>query len=270
MNAQPLVIGVREGATAKLVLNRPEKRNAMSDELLVALNAELDRVLADEAVRTIVVTGAGDCFTAGRDRKDVGTTGSRRVSLEDGSLEGTVELFTDTLRRLITSPKPTIAAVRGFAFGGGQAMSLACDFLVAERGAKFGNVEITYGFPAALNAVLLMRQLGRRRALEIAMTGEVHTAEAWHGFGLVNRLAEPGKLEEATAAFAGVLNANAPWAVRRTKSLMLAAEDAPLADGMTLGGQLNQLLRLDADRSDLYKDAERARARIQEKLGRKG
>lgn len=270
MNAQPLVIGVREGATAKLVLNRPEKRNAMSDELLVALNAELDRVLADEAVRTIVVTGAGDCFTAGRDRKDVGTAGSRRVSLEDGSLEGTVELFTDTLRRLITSPKPTIAAVRGFAFGGGQAMSLACDFLVAERGAKFGNVEITYGFPAALNAVLLMRQLGRRRALEIAMTGEVHTAEAWHGFGLVNRLAEPGKLEEATAAFAGVLNANAPWAVRRTKSLMLAAEDAPLADGMTLGGQLNQLLRLDADRSDLYKDTERTRARIQEQLGRKG
>jgi enoyl-CoA hydratase/carnithine racemase len=270
MTAQPLVIGAREGATAKLILNRPAKKNAMSDELLVALNVELDRALADDSVRTIVVTGAGDCFTAGRDRKDVGTAGSARVSLQDGSLEGTVELFTNTLRRLIASPKPTIAAVRGFAFGGGQAMSLACDFLVAERGAKFGNVEITYGFPAALNAVLLMRQLGRRRALEIAMTGEVHPAERWQAWGLVNRLAEPGKLDEATAEFAGVLNANAPWAVRRTKSLMLAAEDAPLADGMTLGGQLNQLLRLDADRSDLYKDADRARARIQEKMDRKG
>ena len=81
--------------------------------------------------------------------------------------------------------------MRGFAFGGGQAMSLACDFLIAERDARFANVEIAYGFPAALNAVLLMRQLGRRRALEIAMTGEVHTAESWHAFGLINRLAEP-------------------------------------------------------------------------------
>jgi enoyl-CoA hydratase/carnithine racemase len=270
MNAEVPVLELREGATAKLVLNRPAKKNAMSDELLVALNAGLDRALADEAVRTIVITGAGDCFTAGRDRKDVGTAGSRRVSLEDGSLEGTVELFTDTLRRLIAAPKPTIAAVRGFAFGGGQAMSLACDFLVAERDARFGNVEITYGFPAALNAVLLMRQLGRRRALEIAMTGEIHGAEAWHAWGLVNRLAEPGKLDEATAAFAEVLNANAPWAVRRTKALMLASEDAPLADGMTLGGQLNQLLRLDADRLDLYKDATKARARIQDKLAKPG
>lgn len=270
MTEQALVLAVREGATAKLVLNRPAKRNAMSDELLVAFNVELERAIADEAVRTIVVTGAGECFTSGRDRKDVGTAGSARVSLEDGSLDRTVELFTDTLRRLIASPKPTIAAVRGFAFGGGQAMSLACDFLVAERNAKFGNVEITYGFPAALNAVLLMRQLGRRRALEIAMTGEVHTAEAWHSFGLVNRLADPGKLDEATAAFAGALNANAPWAVRRTKALMLASEDVPLADGMTLGGQLNQLLRLDADRSDLYKDAAKARARIQDKLAKPG
>jgi enoyl-CoA hydratase/carnithine racemase len=270
MSGEALVLELREGATAKLVLNRPAKKNAMSDELLVALNAGLDRALADASVRTIVLTGAGDCFTAGRDRKDVGTAGSRRVSLEDGSLEGTVELFTDTLRRLVTAPKPTIAAVRGFAFGGGQAMSLACDFLVAERNARFGNVEIAYGFPAALNAVLLMRQLGRRRALEIAMTGEVHGAEAWHGWGLVNRLAEPGRLEEATAEFAGILNANAPWAVRRTKALMLASEDVPLADGMTLGGQLNQLLRLDADRSDLYKDAAQARARIQDKLAKPG
>ncbi len=261
---------LREGATAKLVLNNPKKKNALSDEMLVALNVGLDRALADETVRTIVISGAGDCFSAGRDRKDVGTPGSHRVSLKDGSLDANVELFTDTLRRLINAPKPTIAAVRGFAFGGGQAISLACDFLIAERNARFGNVEIAYGFPAALNAVLLMRQLGRRRALEIAMTGEIHGAEAWHAWGLVNRLAEPGKLDDATAAFAEVLNANASWAVRRTKSLMLACEDVPLAEGMTLGGQLNQLLRLEAERSGLYKDAASVRGRIQGKLGDAG
>lgn len=269
MSAEPLIRASREGASAKLVLNRPSKRNAMSDAMLVQFNAELERAIADDAVRTIVVTGAGDCFTSGRDRKDVGTSESARASLEDSSLDRTVELFTDTLRRLIASPKPTIAAVRGFAFGGGQAMCLACDFLVAERDARFANVEIAYGFPAALNAVLLMRQLGRRRALEIAMTGDVHTAESWHAFGLVNRLAEPGRLDEAVAAFTAVLNERAAWAIRRTKSLMLASEDVPLKDGLTLGGQLNQLLRLNAERSRLYEDADATRAAIQDKLRNK-
>ena len=266
MNAERLVLTSREGATAKLVLNRPTKRNAMSDEMLNVFVEELERAMADDSVRTIVVTGAGDCFTSGRDLKDVGTSQSPRVSLEDLSLDRTVDLFTDTLRRLIASPKPTIAAVRGFAFGGGQAMSLACDFVIAERDARFANVEMAYGFPAALNAVLLMRHLGRRRALEIAITGDIHSAESWHALGLVNRLAEPGRLDEAVAAFTAVLNERAPWAVQRTKSLMLSAEDIPLEDGLTLGGQLNQLLRLNAERSKLYQDAGETRARIQDHM----
>lgn len=264
MTTEPLVLATREGATARLTLNRPSKRNAMSDAMLAEFNVQLESAIADDAVRTIVVGGAGGCFTSGRDRKDVGTTDSERLRLEDGSLERSVESFTDTLRRLINSPKPTIAAVHGFAFGGGQAMSLACDFLVAERNAQFANVEITYGFPAALNSVLLMRQLGRRRALEIAMTGEVYSAEDWDRFGLVNRLADPGGLDEAVKAFAEVLNERAAWAVRRTKSLMLSVEDAPLGDGMTQGGQLNQLLRLNAEHADPYQTASGARARLRE------
>lgn len=264
MTTEALVLATREGATARLTLNRPEKRNAMSDAMLAEFNLHLEGAIADDAVRTIVVGGAGGCFTSGRDRKDVGTAGSEPLRLDDASLERSVESFTGTLRRLIDSPKPTIAAVHGFAFGGGQAMALACDFLVAERNARFANVEITYGFPAALNSVLLMRQLGRRRALEIAMTGDVYTAEDWDRFGLVNRLAEPGGLDEAVRAFAGVLNERAPWSVRRTKSLMLSVEDVPLGDGMTQGGQLNQLIRLSAERVDPYQAAAGTHARLQE------
>ncbi len=263
-----LVLAAREGATAKLTLNRPAKRNAMSDALLHEFVGLLEEAIADDAVRSILVTGAGACFTSGRDRRDVGTSESARVALEDASLEGTVDLFTDALRRLIDAPKPTIAAVRGFAFGGGQAMTLACDFLVAERDARFCNVEVSYGFPAALNAVLLSRHLGRRRALEIAMKGDVYTAEQWHAFGLVNVLAEPGGLDAAAAAFANGLNERAPWALRRTKALMRAAEDAPLDVGMTMGGQLNQLLRLNAERSSLYQDADTTRASIKDRLGK--
>ena len=264
MTDAALVLAMREGATARLVLNRPKKHNALSDALLHDFNAKLAVAIADDEVRTIVVTGAGDCFSSGRDRDAVGVSGAASVNVADYSLERSVELFTDTLRRLIASPKPTIAAVHGFAFGGGQAMSLACDFLVAERTTRFANVEMVYGFPAALNAVLLMRHLGRRRAMEIAMTGDTHTAESWHTIGLVNRLADVGCLNDEVAAFAGVLNERAGWAVRRTKALMLAVDDIPLEDGLMLGGQLNQLLRLSPDY--LYRDQEAGRARLRDAL----
>ncbi|MGD9945997.1 MAG: enoyl-CoA hydratase/isomerase family protein [Burkholderiaceae bacterium] len=267
MPDEALVLSRRDGRTATLILNRPAKKNAMSDEMLREFNVLLEQAIGDDEIRSIVVTGAGDCFTSGRDRRDVGSKGSPPVALEDLSLDRSVELFTNTLRRLLTSPKPTIAAVRGFAFGGGQAMSLACDFLIAERDARFANVEIVYGFPAALNSVLLMRHLGRRRALEIAMIGDVHSAESWHSMGLVNRLAEAGQLDSEVHAFTGVLNERESWAVQRTKALMLAAEDSSLADGMTLGGQLNQILRMNAERSRAYQDGGQAYSQIVKALG---
>lgn len=264
---EALVLVQYRQATATLVLNRPDKRNAMNDALLQRLAAELDRAIADPQVRSIVITGAGPCFTSGRDTRDVGTRDSAVVSLEDGSVDATVDIFTDTLSKLLHAPKPTIAAVHGFAFGGGQAMSLACDFVVAERDARFANVEIAYGFPAALNTVLLVRHLGPRRALEIAMTGDVLSAAQWFDLGLVNRLAEPGGLEAATTAFTDMLNQRAPWAIRRTKALMRQAQDAPLDTAMFLGGQLNQLLRLNAQQSSLYgEETDRARQAVRKQM----
>lgn len=245
---EDVVLVRHEAGTCWLTLNRPAKRNAMNDALLARLHAELRKALADEAVRSIVLAGAGDCFSAGRDLGDVGSAEAVPVRLEDGSLEATVDAFTDVLALLIESPKPTIAAVRGFAVGGGQALSLACDFLVAESGARFGCVEMVHGFPAAMNTVLLARHVGRRIALEIAVTGTLRPASEYQRFGLVNRLCEAGQLEAATREFAALLNERAPWSVRRTKELLAAAEDAPLVAAMRMGSDLNQLLRLNGVR----------------------
>jgi enoyl-CoA hydratase/carnithine racemase len=265
---EPL-IKVHDGATAWLTLNRPDKRNAMNDAMLRALLDALREAIANEAIRSIVVTGAGECFSAGRDLKDAGAGATNAVHLEDSSLDTTVELFTDVLCLLLESPKPTIAAVRGFAMGGGQAMTLACDFVVAESTARFGNVEIAYGFPAAMNAVLLGRHLGRRIALEIALTGTLRSAVDYQALGLVNQLCQPGSLEAATRSFVGVLNERAPWAIRRTKALMRAAEDAPLRSAMEMGNQLNQLLRLNnAIGSDALTDQE-TRASLRASVGAK-
>lgn len=238
--SEPLVMVEREKHAAILTLNRPAKKNAMSDGLLEQLIAAIGDANSDDDVRAIVVRGAGSCFTSGRDTSQF----EDAALLQDMSVDAAVDIFLETLSMLIESPKPTIAAIHGMALGGGQAMSLACDFVVAERDARFGNVEMVYGFPAAMNIALLTRQIGRRRGLEIAMTGDLYTAEQYYGFGLVNRLAEPGALSEATADFVRTLTERMPWAVKRTKSTYRLAEDMPLQGALNFGNQLNQLLRL--------------------------
>ena len=242
------------GPTRTLTLNRPDKRNALNDALLHAMLAELQFAQADDGVRSIVITGAGDGFCSGRDRRDVGGADSPRAHLQDGSLDATVSIFTRVLTLLLESPKPTIAAVRGFALAGGQALTLACDFVVAERGSRFGNPEMLYGFPAAMNTVLLARHIGRRRALEIAITGATYSAEDYLQLGLINRLAEPEMLDRATADFVASLNSLAPWSVRRTKELLRVAEESDLRGLMHSGDQLNQLLRLNGQVAPLFKD----------------
>ena len=125
---------------------------------------------------------------------------------------------------------------------------------------RFGNPEIRFGFPAAMNTVLLARHLGRRRALEIATTGATWTADEYHAMGLVNRVAEPGTVDAETRAFAARFDDLAPWAVGRTKALFLAVEDAGIDASLHAGDALNQLLRANAQLQPVFEttDADRA------------
>ena len=256
-----------DGAVRTLVLNRPSRRNALDDPLLDALCAALRTAGDDPAVRVIVLAGAGKVFCSGRDQKDAGGAGAPRALLQDESLERTIGVFTEALRLLLESPKPTVAAVHGAALAGGQALTLACDFVVAERDARFGNPEMQFGFPAAMNTVLLARHLGRRRALEIAITGAMQDAAAYATLGLVNRLAEPGGLDAAVREFTGMLAALAPWAVRRTKQLFRAVEHADLDATLHAGDALNQLLRANAQLAPVFDDPAGTSARLKAQLG---
>ena len=237
---EPLILTEQNNHTAILTLNRPAKRNAMSNALLAELIAALRDAIDGDSVRAIVIRGAGSCFTSGRDTSQF----ENAAVLQDMSVDKAVDIFLETLSLLIESPKPTIAAIHGVALGGGQAISLACDYVVAERNASFGNVEMVYGFPAAMNIALLTRHVGRRIGLEIAMTGNLYSAERYHEFGLVNRLADPGELTRVTQEFAKNLTDRAPWAIRRTKSTYRLTEDMALHGALNFGNQLNQLLRL--------------------------
>jgi enoyl-CoA hydratase/carnithine racemase len=228
----------RDGVTARIIFNRPEKKNAISNPMLRVVIRALEEAILDEEIRSILLIGHGDCFSSGRDIKEFDAGQAEG----DSSLPSIPSLFMRALTLLLESPKPTVAAVRGFALGGGQAIALACDFLVAERTARFGNVEMAYGFPAAMNIALLSRHLGRRIALEIAITGELYSAERYWELGLINRLANPGELEAATDEFINVLTSREPWAVRRTKQTFRMAEQATEQGAMHLGDELNNLL----------------------------
>jgi enoyl-CoA hydratase/carnithine racemase len=221
------------------VINRPRKKNAITTPMLRTMIDVIESAVDDPAIRTICLSGAGESFSAGRDVNELGASptagGGAPLSHRPGP-------FLRFLTVLLESPKPTVASIRGFALGGGQATSLACDFVVAERGARFGNVEMAYGFPAAMNIALLSRHIPRRIALEIAMTGELYNAERYYELGLVNRIAEPGNLDDTTAAFLSTLNDREPWAVERTKQTFRLAESATEQGAMYLGDELNQLL----------------------------
>ncbi|MCB1742393.1 MAG: enoyl-CoA hydratase/isomerase family protein [Gammaproteobacteria bacterium] len=260
MSGAGLVMVEQRGATAWIVLNRAEKKNALSDAMLDELLGALHAAVDDAQVRSIVLKGAGGCFSAGRDIKEFGA----ERKLQDQSLDAGQAGFLQVLSLLSDAPKPTIAAVHGIALGGGQAISLACDFVVAERGARFGNVEMLYGFPAAMNIALLARHLGRRMGLEIAMSGQTYEAERYQQIGLVNRLADPGELEQETEKFAALFNERTPWSVARTKSTFRLAEDMSLQAGLHTGNQLNQLLMLASQTNPVHSGGEAAKAAVKQ------
>jgi methylglutaconyl-CoA hydratase len=263
----PLVVIRDDGAIRTLTLNRPQRRNALNDAMLGELADALRDAQADSRVRVIVLAGAGPCFCSGRDQRDAGAAGAQQAVLQDGSLQRSVSALTDVLALLVDSPQPTVASIHGFALAAGQALTLACDFVVAERDARFGNPEMRFGFPAAMNTVLLARHLGRRKALEIAMTGALCRADEYAALGLVNRLADPGSRSVATDMFAAELAALAPWSVRETKRLLRAVETCGIDASLHAGDALNRVLRANAQLAPVFDDVPGTSERLRRELG---
>ena len=189
--SQEVVLYERRGPAAWITLNRPEKLNALTRESVAGLHACLDRVLADDEAKVVVVTGAGRAFSAGFDiGQDAGLEGAdawRRV------LEADVEVT----MRLRTFARPTIAAVQGWCLGGACELAMACDLVVATEDARFGEPEIRFGSgPVTL---LMPFVLGEKKTNELLLTGDSIDAAEAERFGLVNRVV-PGETLDAAVA----------------------------------------------------------------------
>jgi methylglutaconyl-CoA hydratase len=194
-----------------LTLNRPEKRNALSIELVEALLAAVTAAETDVAQRVLILTGAGPAFCAGLDLAEASDPARAHRS---------AELIGEMLRRLSESRLVTIAVVRGAAIAGGAGLMSACDFAFAEESAQIGYPETRRGLVAALVMTFLRRQLRERDARHILLTGEIFPGSRAAALGLVNEALPADRLMSRARQIAGEVMQGGPESVARTKQLL--------------------------------------------------
>jgi enoyl-CoA hydratase len=213
---------------AVVVLDRPERLNAIGSESLAALNATLDGLVADPAVRCLVVTGEGRAFSAGADIAEFAGFDTP-VQFQDF-----LHAMTDTYARLERLRMPVIAAVNGFAFGGGLELVLSCDLRIAARSARLGLPEIKLGIlPGAGGTQRIIRQLPRAVAMQMMMTGEPISADDALHHGLVNRVVDDGEALGVAEELAAQLAAMPPLALAAAKRLVTLGASLDLDAAIT-------------------------------------
>jgi enoyl-CoA hydratase len=209
----------RRGRVLLITINRPETRNAINRAVSLGLAAAVRELDADPELSVGVVTGAGGNFCAGMDLKAF-------MSGEDVAAPGGGLGFTERPPR-----KPIVAAVEGFALAGGTELALATDLVVASREARFGIPEVKRGLVAGGGGLLrLPERIPYQKAMELALTGDSITAEEALGYGLVNRVTEPGEALAGALEVAGRIAQNGPLAVAATKAIVVASRDWPNAE----------------------------------------
>jgi enoyl-CoA hydratase/carnithine racemase len=229
-----------DGHVALCRLNRPDARNALSPAMLEELAEAVRGFDEDSEVRCIVIAGSDEAFAAGADIRAL-----RERDFAEALLHPSVEHW----RRLWSLRTPTIAAVSGWALGGGCELALLCDMIVASETAEFGQPEITLGIiPGAGGTQRLARAVGKQRAMELVLTGRRFSAAEAHAMGLVNEVT--GKREWLAKALelAEVIARRPPLAAKLAKQAVLAAEEAGLSAGLEKERRLYELAMATEDR----------------------
>jgi len=228
-----------KGGVLTLTLNRPDKRNALSSELIDALRAAAEDADLDPEVRVLVIRGAGRDFCAGLDLAELLASVDRSLADNEAAALSLGELFL-VLRRI---PKPVIAAVRGNALAGGCGLATACDLVLAAADARLGYPEVQRGFVPAMVLVLLRRLVGEKLAFDLAATGRLLTAVEAREAGLVSRIVSPETFDTEVASVAAALAGGSATALGLTKKLLYDLDGLSVADGVRLGARVNALAR---------------------------
>ncbi|MGZ3402936.1 MAG: enoyl-CoA hydratase [Phenylobacterium sp.] len=231
MSYETLIVDTPQPGVVLIKLNRPEALNALNSQLLTELSAALDAAEADSDARCLVITGSERAFAAGADIKEMSDKSYAQMFVAD--------FFGPAARRIEACRKPIIAAVAGYALGGGCELAMLCDFIIAAENAKFGQPEINLGvMPGIGGTQRLPRAVGKAKAMDMALTARMMDAAEAERSGLVSRVVAPDKLMDEALAAAGKIAAQSPLAVAMNKELVNAAFETTLATGVAMERRL--------------------------------
>jgi enoyl-CoA hydratase/carnithine racemase len=240
---EPVVLAENPGLGVGLIrINRPDARNALNLEVRKLLARHLTAMGEDPAIRAIVLTGNEKSFAAGADIKEMAGAGAI-----DMLLRGTHKLW----RTISACPKPVIAAVNGFALGGGCELAMTCDIIIAGEGARFGQPEIKIGIvPGGGGTQRLTRAIGKYKALRYMLTGDMFSAKEAFDMGLVSEVVPDGEVQSRAIAMARQIAEMGPLAVEQIKECVLRGLDASLDTGLALETKANQMLFASQDQKE--------------------
>jgi enoyl-CoA hydratase len=222
--AYEMVLTEKRGRVGLVTLNRPQVHNAISRQLLRELMDALEEFDQDDSVGAMVVTGDEKAFAAGADIKEMAENSAAQIKKND---------FVTAFSRIMNVRKPVIAAVSGWALGGGMEIALSCDMIIASESAKFGQPEITIGvIPGAGGTQRLTYALGKAIAMEVILNNRVLSAVEALEFGLVNRVVEIEKYLDEAVRLAEEIAGRPPLAVRAAKKMINQAFELGLSDAL--------------------------------------
>ena len=238
-----LILYRAEAGIARITLNRPEKRNALNAELIAGLRDMLGRSASDDAVRVVLITGAGKDFCAGMDLLAL-DRGNDASALEHMN---TARQLADVLLAIRKHPHLVVTAMRGRALGGGAGIASASDLVLAAKSAWIGYPEVKIGFVPAMVAALLRRSLTEKRMFELLATGDSIPADEAHAMGLINRVFDDVDFEGGVEAYLQGLAEKSSTALTLLKSLLYQTDGMTLEKAIEAGVQMNALSRTTDD-----------------------
>ncbi|MGY0692459.1 enoyl-CoA hydratase-related protein [Virgibacillus sp. FSP13] len=226
----------KDNGIAYVTINRPEVLNCFDYQTLCRLQEVTDEVHLDPNVKVVIFTGAGDkAFSAGADLKE-------RKTLGETEVRRNVKAIRDAFHRISSLPQPTIAAVNGYAFGGGFELMLACDFSIAARGVKMGLTETSWAIiPGAGGTQRLARLIGEMKAKELIFTAKKCTAEEALDLGIVTRVVDKAELLASCQQFAADIMKNGPVAIKQAKYAITQGMNTDIQTGLEIEAKAYEL-----------------------------
>ena len=232
-----------DGSVAFITLNRPEKRNALNDAVVRGVKSALRESSAKEAVRVVVITGAGQDFCSGADLEALKKISEASVSENVDDARSLMELF-ELVRQV---PVPVVAAVKGRALAGGCGLASACDLIVAANSARFGYPEVKIGFVPAMVLSILKRNVSEKRAFELLTRGAEISADEAKKIGLVNQIFESESFDNDLKVYLSAFEKLSKSAVALTKTLLYQTDGMSFSAALETGVDVNVIARMTED-----------------------